>query len=207
MIKTIMKSKLFLFIKICIICLITSFSSFSEESEVQKKMVAIGPNEAEVKIKVFSSLTCPHCANFHKNVVSKLKKIYMNSGKVQIIFIDFPLDQAAFNASKLLHCTDKNKQIDFLDIIYETQDKWTVGSNINDINKNLKEVVEKLGITPEKFDKCLVDVAISDKILNKRIEANKKYSIESTPTVIINDKKLKGSISFENIKKTIEKII
>ena len=74
MIKTIMKSKLFLFIKICIICLITSFSSFSEESEVQKKMVAIGPNEAEVKIKVFSSLTCPHCANFHKNVVSKLKK-------------------------------------------------------------------------------------------------------------------------------------
>jgi protein-disulfide isomerase len=126
---------------------------------------------------------------------------------VQLIFIDFPLDQIAFNASKLLHCLDKKKQISFLDTIYETQNKWTVGSNLNDINKNLKKIVENLGITSMQFKECLINEDISDKILNARIDAHKKYSIESTPTIIINEKKLEGSASFENIEKIIENLI
>ena len=124
-----------------------------------------------------------------------------------MIFIDFPLDQAAFNASKALHCLDKKERITFLDIIYETQQKWTVGSNIDDINKNLKKIVKNLGISAMRFDKCLIDEAISDKILNARIDANKKYSINATPTIVINEEKLEGSVSFKNIKKEIEKII
>ena len=140
-------------------------------------------------------------------MVSKIKKEYIDSGKVQLIFIDFPLDQIAFNASKLLHCLDKKKQLEFLDIMYETQNKWSVGSDLNDININLKKVVKDLGISSSKFDKCLIDEAISDKILNGRIDANQKYSIESTPTIVINEKKLKGSVSFKNIKKKIEKLI
>ena len=126
---------------------------------------------------------------------------------MQLIFIDFPLDQVSFNASKLLHCLDKKKQIEFLDIIYETQQKWTNGSDINDINKNLKKIVKNLGISSSQFDRCLIDQAISDKILNGRINANQKYSINSTPTIVINEKKLEGSASFKNIKKKIEKLI
>ena len=99
------------------------------------------------------------------------------------------------------------KQIDFLDIVYETQTKWTNGSNIEDINKNLKKIVENLGISSEQFEKCITDEGISDKILNGRIQENQKYSINSTPTIVINEKKLEGSASFENIKKKIEKII
>ena len=94
-----------------------------------------------------------------------------------------------------------------MDTIYKTQNSWTAGSTIEDINENLKNIVKNLGITSEKFDKCLIDQVISDKILNDRIEANQKYSIDSTPTIIINEKKLQGSASFENIKKRIEKII
>ena len=124
-----------------------------------------------------------------------------------MIFIDFPLDQVSFNASKLLHCLEEKKQIAFLDTIYETQTKWTNGSNIEEINNNLKKIVKDLGISSDKFDKCLVDDAISDKILNGRIDATEKYSINSTPTIVINEKKLKGSVDFENIKKRIEKII
>ena len=81
------------------------------------------------------------------------------------------------------------------------------GTNIEDINNNLKKIVKNLGISSEQFDKCLIDENISDKILNNRIEAKKKYSINSTPTIIINEKKLEGSASFKNIKKKIEKII
>ena len=207
MIKSNLNLKLFLLIKICIIYLIICLESYADDSSAQKNMVVIGSDDAFVKIKVFSSLTCPHCANFHIKVVSEIKKEYIKSGKVQLIFIDFPLDQAAFNASKLLHCLDKKKQITFLDTIYETQNVWTNGSNIDDINKNLKKIVKDLGISSVQFDKCLIDEVISDKILNDRIEANKKYSINSTPTIIINEKKLEGSANFKNIKKKIEKLI
>ena len=206
MTKSKINSKIFFLIKICIIYLIVCLKSYSDDPNVQKNMVAIGSNNALVKIKVFSSLSCPHCADFHIKVVPKIKKEYIESGKVQLIFIDFPLDQAAFNASKLLHCLDQKNQIGFLDTIYETQNKWTSGSDINDINKKLKKIVKNLGITSEQFNKCLVDEAISDKILNNRIEANQKYSINSTPTIIINEKKLEGSANFENIKKKIEKL-
>ena len=202
-----LNTKVLFLIKIILLYLILSLKCYSDDFGANKSFVVLGPDNAIVKIKVFSSLTCPHCANFHIDVVPEIKKEYIDVGKVQIIFIDFPLDQAAFNASKILNCLDKKKQIAFLDIVYETQVKWTDASNINDINKNLKKIVKNLGISSTQFDKCLIDEAISDKILNGRIDANQKYSINSTPTIIINEKKLEGSVSFKNIKKKIEKLI
>ena len=207
MIKLNLNFKIFLSIKFFIICLIFCLKSYAGDIEILKNKIVIGSNDAIVKIKIFSSLTCPHCANFHMKVVPEIKKEYVESGKAQLIFLDFPLDQAAFNASKLLHCLDQKKQITFLDTIYETQNKWINGSNINDINNNLKKIVKNLGISSVQFDKCLIDEVISDKILNNRIEANKKYSINSTPTIIINEKKLEGSASFKNIKRKIEGLI
>jgi len=207
MIKLNFKSKLIYLFKICLMLLIFCFNSHAENLKISNNLIAIGSNEAKVKIKVFSSLTCPHCADFHTKIIPKIKKEYVDSGKVQIILIDFPLDIAAFNASKLLHCLDEEKKIKFLDIIYEKQNMWTVGETINDINDNLKKIVENLGINSAKFDKCLLDQRISDKILDGRIDANKKYSINSTPTIVINEKKLEGSADFKNIRKSIEKLI
>ena len=194
-------------IKIILIYLICCLKSYSDNIDINSSLVVLGPDKAPVKIKIFSSLTCPHCANFHINIVPEIEKKYIEMGKVQLIFIDFPLDQVAFNASKLLHCLDKTKQIVFLDTIYETQNSWTSGSSINEVNNNLKKIVKNLGISSAQFDKCLIDEIISDKILNGRIDASKKYSINSTPTIIINEKKLEGSVSFKNIKKKIEKLI
>ena len=199
--------KIFFLIKIILFFTILSVKCYSDNSEKNDSLVVLGSDKAIVKIKVFSSLTCPHCANFHTKVVPEIKREYIDTGKVQLIFIDFPLDQVAFNASKILHCLDKTQQITFLDIIYETQMKWPDGSNIDDINKNLKKIVKNLGISSAKFDKCLIDEVISDKILNGRIDASQKYSINSTPTIVINEKKLEGSVSFKNIKKKIEKLI
>ena len=207
MIRSNLNIKLFFLIKIISFYLILSIKCYSDNSNASDSLVVLGSDKAIVKIKVFSSLTCPHCANFHIKVVPEIKREYIDTGKVQLIFIDFPLDQVAFNASKLLHCLDKKKQIAFLDIIYETQAKWTNASNVNDINKNLKKIVKNLGISSVQFDKCLIDEDISDKILNGRIDANRKYSINSTPTIVINEKKLEGSASFKNIKKKIEKLI
>ena len=194
-------------IKFCLIAVFLLSTSYADTSNSSVDKITIGSYEAKVKIKIYSSLTCPHCANFHIKVIPKIKKAFVDSGKAQLIFIDFPLDQAAFNASKLLHCLDRKKQIVFLDTIYEKQQTWTRGSSIEDININLKKIVKSLGISSEKFDNCLIDDVISDKILNDRIIGNQKYSINSTPTIIINEKKLEGSVNFKNIKKIIEKII
>ena len=207
MIKSNLNIKLFFIIKVILIYLFFCLKSYSENTPTNISLVVLGQDQAPVKIKIFSSLTCPHCANFHINVVSEIKKEYIETGKVQLIFLDFPLDQVAFNASKLLHCLDKKKQILFLDTIYETQNKWMSGSNIKDINKNLKKIVMNFGINSTQYDKCLINETISDKILNGRIDANHKYSIDSTPTIIINEKKFEGSTSFKNIKKKIEKLI
>ena len=207
MIRSNLNIKFFFLIKIISFYLILSIKCYSDNSNASDSLVVLGSDKAIVKIKVFSSLTCPHCANFHIKIVPEIKREYIDTGQVQLIFNDFPLDQAGFNASKLLHCLDKKKQIAFLDIIYETQTKWTNASNINDINKNLKKIVKNLGISSIQFDKCLIDEDISDKILNGRINANQKYSINSTPTIVINEKKLEGSVSFKNIKKKIEKLI
>mgnify|MGYP001163554171 FL=1 len=199
-------AKLFFLTKVILIYLLFSINISSSEQNINEKLITVGINDAPIKIKVFSSLTCPHCANFHKSVVPKLKK-YVDSGKVQIIFIDFPLDKAAFNASKLLHCLEKKKQISFLDKIYENQEKWITGSTFDEINNNLKKMVKSFGINNVEFDKCVNDDIISDRILNSRIEAHKKYSIDATPTIVINEKKLKGPNNFKNIKKRIDKLI
>ena len=199
--------KILFILKIIVIYLIVTLKSYADTATINKNTIAMGSHDAVVKIKIFSSLTCPHCANFHKEVIPKLKKEYVDTGAVQLIFIDFPLDQAAFNASKLLNCVEEKKQINFLDIIYENQGEWTSGSSIENINENLKKIAKNLGINSIQFDKCLIDETISDKILNGRIEANQKYSINSTPAIIINEKKLEGSTNFKNIKKKIEKII
>ena len=199
--------KLLFLVKIFFIYFIICLKLYADNPKIPVDSIVLGTDNAPVKIKIFSSLTCPHCANFHIKIVSKIKKKYVESGKVQLIFIDFPLDQAALNASKLLHCLDQKKQISFLDTIYENQNEWTAGSNINEINNKLSKIVKILGISPTKFDKCLNDEAIEDKILNGRINGHQKYNINSTPTIIINEKKFEGSASFKNIEKKIEKLI
>ena len=189
------------------LCFIICLESYAENTKKLSNLVVLGNDSAPVKIKIFSSLTCPHCADFHMKIVPKIKKKYIKTGKVQLIFIDFPLDQASLNASMLLHCLDQKKQIAFLDTIYENQSEWTDGADINEINNNLKKIAQNLGITSTQFNKCLKNETVSDKILNGRISGHEKYSINSTPTIIINEKKLQGSASFKNIEKKIEKLI
>ena len=199
--------KLFFLIKFFLIYFIFCSISYSEDINIKNNLIAIGNDNAPIKIKVFSSLTCPHCADFHIKVVPKIKEKYIENGTVQLIFIDFPLDQFAFNASKLLHCLEKEKQKKFLDTLYENQNHWASGTDANQINNNLKNIVKNFGIDSSQFDKCLNNDIISDKILNGRIKGHEKYSINSTPTIIINEKKLEGSASFKNIQKKIEKLI
>ena len=200
MIKYLLNKHLFFLTKILLIFFLLCFKSYANE------LIALGEKSAPVKIKIYSSFTCPHCASFHKNIVPLIEENYVKLGLVQLIFMDFPLDQASLNASMILHCSNKETQIKLLDTIYEKQSSWASGSSIEQINSGLQKVAGNLGINPSEFNKCLNNEIIEDKVLNNRIEGQKKYSIKSTPTIIINEKKFEGTVNFKNIKKKNRKI-
>ena len=180
------------------------FFVFSAQAE--SKVLSIGSPEAKVTIKVFSSLTCPHCANFHANIYEKLKKEYIDKGLVKFEHHAFPLDLAALNAEVIIRCQDVNeKKFDLLTELYNKQTIWAVGSDINKINELIKKIGLNFDLSNKKMDLCLKNEQVQDEILEQRIEAQKKYKIESTPTIIINDKKYSGKIDYKLFKKAIDK--
>ena len=161
-----------------------------------------------VTIKVFSSLTCPHCADFHGKIYENLEKEYISLGKLKFVHVSFPLDLAALNAEKVLQCDVNSKtNFKFLTEIYKKQSKWTAGSDINIINNAIKNVGKDFALTDDQMNKCLTDKDLEEKILNERIEAQKNYKISSTPTIYINEKKYDGKRDYKSFKKTIEKIL
>ena len=180
------------------------FFIFSAQAE--SKVLSIGSPEAKVTIKVFSSLTCPHCASFHTNIYEKLKVEYIDKGLVKFEHHAFPLDLAALNAEVVVRCQENNeRKFDLLTEIYNKQTSWAVGSDINKINELIKKVGLNFDLTNKKMDKCLKNDQSQDEILEQRINAQKKYKIESTPTIIINEKKYSGKIDYKQFKKFIDK--
>ena len=180
------------------------FIVFSAQAE--SKVLSIGSPEAKVTIKVFSSLTCPHCASFHNNIYEKLKEEYIDKGLVRFEHHAFPLDLAALNAEVIVRCQDNNnKKFELLTEIYNKQTTWAIGSDIKKINELIKKVGLNFDLSDKKMNTCLKDDRAQDEILEQRIEAQKKYKIDSTPTIIINDKKYSGKVDYKQFKKAIDK--
>ena len=180
------------------------FFIFSAQAE--SKILSIGDSDAKVIVKVFSSLTCPHCADFHTTVFEKLKEEYIDKGLVKFEHHAFPLDLAALNAEIIVRChADNNQKFKLLEEIYNKQKSWAVGSDINKINDLIKKIASNFNLSDEKMNKCLKNDQTQDEILNQRIDAQKRYKIESTPTIIINDKKYSGKVDYKQFKKAIDK--
>ena len=117
---------------------------FVLSAQAESKILSIGSPDAKVTIKVFSSLTCPHCASFHSNIFEKLKEEYIDKGLVKFEHHAFPLDLAALNAEAIVRCQDNNnKKFELLTEIYKKQTTWAVGSDIKKINE-LSEEIKRL---------------------------------------------------------------
>ena len=193
-----MKFKNLFFLIIFFIC---------NNSVADNKIIPIieGNADAKVKILVYESLTCSHCANFHKDVYPQLKEEFLDKGLASIEFRNFPLDIAALNASKLAHCKNDGKS-KILHFLYLKQKEWIEGNTIEELNSNLKEIIKDQNFGLD-YEKCVADKKVEDHILGDRIEGAKKFEINATPTIIINDKKFEKTLNFKNLKKAIEKLI
>ena len=176
----------------------------AEDSQSIKR-ISVGEKNAKITIIAYESLTCGHCADFHKNVYPGLKKNFIEKGLLRIEFRHFPLDIAAFNASKIGQCNnDGNANV--LNILFSGQKKWARGNTPEEATKYLKKFLNDEGIKVN-FEKCLSNKAIEDFVLNDRIEGVKKFKVNATPTIIINDKKFEKALNYKNLKKYLEKLI
>jgi protein-disulfide isomerase len=185
--------------------IILIFFGFTVNINAETNRIISGKEDAKITIIAYESLTCSHCANFHKDVYPQLKKDFIDTGLAKIEFRHFPLDIAAFNAAKVAQC--KNDQgLEILESLYLNQKEWVKGSKIEDINNNLKKYLENAGFKID-FEKCINNKQIEDFVLNDRIEGTKNFKVNATPTIIINNKKFEKSLNYKNLKKSLEKLI
>ena len=179
------------------------FIPASSQSEV--KPIIDGNLDSKIKLIVFESLTCSHCANFHKNIYPNLKEDFIDKGHVSIEFRNFPLDIAALNASKIAHCKNDGKS-EILHYLYNNQKSWLKGKSIEELNQNIKNFIEKSNFNLN-IEECLNNNQLEDHILEERIKGAKNFKIEATPTLIINGEKFENPSNYKKLKKYIEKLI
>ena len=188
-----------------IFLLVIFFTTVLNVQAEEIKRITVGNNDAKITIIAFESLTCSHCANFHKNVYPQLKEEYLDTGLAKIEFRHFPLDIAAFNASKVAQCKNDGNS-DILESLYLNQQKWVKGSTVEEANKNLQLFLQSEGFNVD-FESCVSNKNIEDFILNDRIDGAKNFKIQATPTIIINNKKFEKTLNYKNLKKALEKLI
>jgi len=190
---------------ISLIFLLIQTSNISANSLNEIERIMVGDKNAKITIITYESLTCSHCANFHINVYPELKKNYIDTGLAKIEFRHFPLDIAALNASKVSQCKN-NKSLEILDSLYFNQSEWVKGKTIDEINENLKNFLAKQEIDID-FEACINNKKIEEFVINDRINGIKKFKVNATPTIIINNKKFEKSLNYKNLKKALEKLI
>ncbi len=158
-----------------------------------------GAEAAPVTIIEYSSMTCPHCAAFHKETLPILRSEYIDKGKVRYILREYPLDNLAAAAAMIARCAGKEKFFAFVDALYATQQKWA-GRGANP-REELFKLAQQVGFTKQKFDDCLNDQKLLDGLSEIRQRASKEYGVRSTPTFFINGKKLEGARPIEDFEK------
>ena len=190
--------------KILLISIFILVSALSAQAN-EIKRIFVGNESAKISIIAFESLTCSYCAKFHQDVYPLLKKEFLDTGLAKIEFRHFPLDIAAFNASKVAQCTNDGN-LEILESLYANQQKWVKGSSIEEANINLQKFLSKEGFNID-FESCINNKQIEDFVLNDRIDGAKNFKVNATPTIIINNKKFEKTLNYKNLKKALEKLI
>tara|TARA_Y100000590_G_scaffold439149_1_gene562792 strand:+ start:827 stop:1408 length:582 start_codon:yes stop_codon:yes gene_type:complete len=191
--------------KIIINFLLIAFFFFPISSKADIVPIIEGNKDTKIKLIVYESLTCSHCANFHKNIYPDLKEDFINKGLISIEFKSFPLDMAAFNASKIAHCKNDGRS-EILHYLYNNQSQWLKGNTVEDANKNIMSLINKSNFNLD-FNKCISNKKVEDYILEERIEGVKKFKINSTPTLIIDGEKFENPLNYKKLKNYLEKLI
>ncbi len=165
---------------------------------------AIGSQSAPVTIVEYTSITCSHCAAFHKNVLPGLKQKYIDTGKVRYVLRDFPLDNTAFAASALARCAGAKKYFAFIDALFATLETWHCLDC--DIEAGLMRLWKQTGMGEDKFKQCLdpkANKAMLDGINGIRKRGSETFGVNATPAFFVNGKPTFGIVTLEDLEKAI----
>jgi len=164
----------------------------------------IGSGSAQIQMLEFASLTCGHCAKFHNEVFPKIKTEFIDTGKIDFVYKDFPLDKFALKASVIARCSGNERFFNFLKVLYSKQKDWTRSS---DPFKSLLKIAKFGGLKNDEIKVCVGNKSIEDGILKQRLESTKKFDIKATPTIYLNNKKYEGDLTYEALKLKIDSLL
>jgi len=161
----------------------------------------LGKDDAPVTMIEYASLTCSHCASFHTETLPQIKEKYIDTGKVKLIYRDFPFDRLGLAASQLARCVPEKRYFGFLEVLFSQQQSWAADDNPLEA---LMKLARLAGLSKGAADACLENQALVDEILKRRVFAEKQWKINSTPSFIVGDQKVVGAVPFAEFEKAIE---
>ena len=164
----------------------------------------LGPADAPITIIEYSSLTCPHCATLHREALPKIKETWIAEGKARLVFRHFPLDAMALRAAAVADCIEGERFFGFLDLLFKSQKRW---AKSNPPLKVLGQMARLAGMSQERFEACANDNAEMDRILQRQQHGMQTYDVKSTPTLIINGRKVEGARDFDYLEKIFKEIV
>ena len=167
--------------------------------------VVLGEKDAPILVIEYASLSCPHCASFVREAFPKLKKDFIDKGKVKFIYRDFPLNQPALTAAIYAKCDAgdyADKYFKNIKTLYKTQDSWAFDRNYV---KKLQTIAKLNGTSETEFNHCLKNKTIQERLLQQRLDAAESLRIKSTPSFFINGEALEGYVDYLTLKKVIKK--
>ncbi|MDC0037684.1 DsbA family protein [Alphaproteobacteria bacterium] len=195
----------FLFFTIFFVFILTPIYGESALDITEKDFV-IGNEDAQITIIEYASLSCSHCADFHVNTLETLKKEYIDSGKVRMVFRDYPFNYPALLGSMVLRCIPENYRYDYMNALFKLQPDWVNKKNKKTIQE-LYKIMQSGGMTKEEYDACIYNTELENEILKGVMEAQNQFNIKSTPSFIINGTLIEGNKSIKEFRQIIDKIL
>ena len=174
--------------------------------KISENDFVIGDEDAPVTIIEYASMSCSHCANFHKNTLPELKTEYIDTGKVRMVFRDFPFNYPALLGSMMMRCIPNEVRYDYMNVLYQLQSKW-VNRDPNITKKELYKIMQSGGMTKDEFDSCYSNLDIENEILEAVMAAQNDFNIRSTPSFIVNGNLVEGNKNTKEFRQIIDKIL
>ncbi len=174
--------------------------------DITEKDFVIGNEDAKITIIEYASLSCSHCADFHVNTLETLKKEYIDTGKVKMVFRDYPFNYPALLGSMVLKCIPENYRYDYMNALFKLQTDWVNKKNKKTIQE-LYKIMQSGGMTKDEYDACIYNTELENEILKGVMEAQNQFNIKSTPSFIINGTLIEGNKSIKEFRQIIDKIL
>ncbi len=177
--------------------------ALAEQARIFPDDRILGPADAPITLIEYSSLTCPHCASFHAEALPQIKKKWIAEGKVRLVYRHFPLGGLALRAAAVANCVEGPGYFNFLDVLFKSQQRW---AKAQDPLKVLRQFARLAGLSAERFDACLNDTAELDRIMERARDGRRSYDVTSTPTLIVNGRKVEGGWGLAKLEPLFEKL-